>query len=317
MKKFSMLFLLFVFAPLAAVQTVETNPVPAGEDSDCPSGGIEIVTGNDAASDGLDEDEITSRATICNGENGCDIVAVTVQAFSLDSSKCPNHYGVVVTSGVDCDSDGSIDPGKATETVLCYGEKGSAGSGEPGEIGNSSDGSDGTEGRASEFVISEEPKGENCAEGGSKIETRFDADGNGTFEDSEITVKYVCNGSSGPQGSKGEQGKQGIAGTDGLDGADGAKGERGDKGEQGDQGEAGEKGETGSDGFDSLVSMADEAAGDNCEYGGKKFMSGLDKDRNGILDESEVKNSYYICNGDNAVEASEQAASSGCSLTLF
>ena len=51
MKKFSMLFLLFVFAPLAAVQTVETNPVPAGEDSDCPSGGIEIVTGNDAASE--------------------------------------------------------------------------------------------------------------------------------------------------------------------------------------------------------------------------------------------------------------------------
>ena len=201
--------------------------------------------------------------------------------------------------------------------MLCYGGKGSDASATLPGSGNASNGDKGAEGRASELVVSEEPKGENCAEGGSKVEIRFDADGSETFEESEITVKYVCNGNNAPQGSQGEPGKQGIAGTDGLDGADGAKGERGDKGEQGDQGEPGEKGETGSDGFDSLVSVVDEAAGDNCENGGKKLMSGIDKDRNGILDESEVKNSYYICNGPDAAEASETATSSGCSLTLL
>ncbi|MBR4489200.1 collagen-like protein [bacterium] len=316
MKKISMLFLLLVSADLAAVQTVETNSLPSGN-INCPAGGIEIVIGDDTGSDGLDESEITSRAFLCNGENGCDMISSTVQSFSLDTAKCPNHYGVVVTSGVDCDSDGTIDTGKSTETVLCYGTKGPDGNGAAAEAGNSADGADGADGRASEIVVSEEPKGENCAEGGSKVESRFDADGSGTFEETEITVKYICNGSAGPQGSKGEQGKQGIAGTDGVDGADGAQGERGDKGEQGEPGVAGEKGAAGSDGFDSLVSIVDEAAGSNCRNGGKKFMSGLDKDRNGVLDEGEVKSTSYLCNGDDAVEASEAAANSGCSLTIL
>ena len=316
MKKIFLLFLLFCFVPLAADQLVEMTPLTTGN-ANCPAGGLLVTIGDDAdSSKHLEDSEIVSEAYICNGTKGCSTVANARQSSSL-SSQCPTAYGVVVTSGVDCDSDGSIDSGKETETVLCYGAKGSNGSGVTGEPGSASDGADGAEGRASEFVVSEEPAGENCAEGGSKIESRFDADGNGTFESSEITVKYICNGSAGPQGSKGEQGKQGIAGTDGLDGADGAQGERGDKGEQGEQGEAGEKGEAGSDGFDSLVSIVDEAAGDNCENGGKKFMSGLDMDRNGVLDENEVKTTSYICNGDNAVEASEAAAGSGCSLTVF
>lgn len=312
MKKVFILFLLFVFLPLAAVQTIEINQLSPG-DTNCEFGGTEIVISEDMDSVSPEDDEI-KHVFICNGENGCDVISSTEYAYNLDS-QCPTENGVVIKSGVDCDSDDVIDSGKETEMVLCFGGTGSNGSWSA-EGGNAAAGMDGTDGNVSEFVVSEEPEGENCVAGGSKIETRFDADGSGTFEDSEITVKYVCNGES-RQGSQGEQGEQGIAGTDGKDGADGAQGERGDKGERGDQGEAGEKGEAGSDGFDSLVSIVDEAAGDNCENGGKKFMSGLDKDRNGVLDESEVKNSYYICNGDNAAEASEAAASSGCSLTVL
>lgn len=314
MKKIFLLFLLFFVLPLAGVQTIETHDLPLN-DSDCPGGGMEVLVGEDAGGDGLDENEITSRVCICNGENGCDMLSGAQQSSSL-GAKCPTAYGVVVTSGVDCDSDGNIDSGKAVETVICYGVKGENGSGASVSGGNAAAGTEGSDGNVSEIVVSEEPKGENCTEGGTKIEARFDSDGNGSFGDDEKSVSYICNGER-PQGSQGEQGKQGIAGTDGKDGADGAQGDRGDKGEQGEQGEAGEKGETGSDGFNSLVSVVDEAAGDNCEYGGKKFMSGLDKDGNGVLDESEVKNSYYICNGNDAVEASEAAASSGCSLTLF
>ena len=311
MKKIFLLGLLFGFVPLAADQLVEITPLDSS-DTDCENGGIKVVIGEDGDSSGHIEDgEMRSSASICNGENGCNTV------FKIqDSSSCPSHYGIVVKSGVDCDSDGDIDSGQETEVELCYGESKENGS-YATEGTSAADGGEGAEGKVTEFVVTEEPAGDNCPAGGSRIETRFDANGNDTFEDSEISVHYVCNGES-PQGSKGEQGKNGIAGTDGKDGADGAKGERGDKGEQGEQGIAGEPGEAGVDGFDSLVRIVDEAAGSNCENGGKKFMSGLDRDRNGVLDESEVKNSYYICNGRDAVEASEQAAAgSGCSLTVF
>ena len=310
MKKIFLLFLFFGFISLAADQLIETSPLDSG-DTHCQNGGLMVVVGDDADGSGFIEDgETKSTAYICNGKNGCDTVFKIQTAAS-----CQTNYGIVVKGGVDCDADGNVDSGEETSVELCYGESRDNGI-YATEGAVASEGQKGSDGKASEFIITEESAGENCAAGGSRIEIRFDANGNGTFEESEISVHYVCNGTS-PQGSQGEQGKQGIAGTDGKDGVDGAKGEHGDKGEQGEQGIAGEPGEAGPDGFDSLVSMVDEAAGSNCENGGKKFMSGLDKDRNGLLDESEVKNSYYICNGEDAVEASEQATSSGCSLTIF
>jgi Collagen triple helix repeat (20 copies). len=319
MKKIIPLFLLFAFLPLAADETIYTVKLLPG-DTHCNNGGAAVFTGEDLNSDGkLEEgvDAITSSTYICNGDNGCKLIA-SVGVPTTSYPQCYPNNGVSIKSGVDCNLNGEIDDGKETEIILCYGAKGADGTNGTASIAvaDAAEGSNGSDGKASEFVVTEEPAGENCAEGGLKVETRFDSDGSGIVEDSEVSVKYVCNGER-PQGSKGEQGDQGIAGMDGKDGADGAKGERGDKGEPGEPGVAGEKGEAGSDGFDSLVSVIDEPAGNNCEDGGKKFMSGVDSDRNGILDESEVKNSYYICNGEDAEEASEQAVSSGCSLTVF
>ncbi len=320
MKKIFLLFLFFAFSHLAASQIVYTTPVSSGN-AHCPDGGTLVLTGEDINSDGaLEEgvDDIDSSAYICNGENGCDVL-VTVTGPSNSYNECKvgtkPKSGVLISSGVDCNSDGVIDSGQAAETVLCYGTQGSDG-GFAVEGGESAGGTDGANGNATTFVVNEEPAGENCAAGGLKVETSFDSDGNGTIEDSEISVEYVCNGES-PQGSQGEPGEQGIAGTDGKDGAQGAKGERGDKGETGEAGIEGEAGEAGDDGYDSLLSVVDEPAGDHCANGGKKFLSGADTDRNGVLDESEVKNSYYICNGEDAVEASEQAASSGCTVSLI
>lgn len=305
MKKIFVLTLLSFFS-LAAAQKIEI----IDGDETCPAGGVMIRVGEDAdGSEYLEDDEIESSAHICNGKDACNTIVT-----SVGSAQCADTLGVSVTSGVDCNSDGEIDS-KETITVLCYGSDGSNGAVFV-EGGDAAVGENGKSGKSSEIVVSEEPAGENCASGGSKIENCFDANGNETFEDSEISVYYICNGES-PQGSQGEPGGQGVAGTNGKDGVNGAKGERGDKGEQGDQGPTGEPGAAGPDGFDSLVSIVDEAAGDQCANGGKKFMSGLDKDRNGVLDESEVKNSYYICNGENAVEASEAASSSGCSVTIF
>jgi hypothetical protein len=56
-------------------------------------------------------------------------------------------------------------------------------------------------------------------------------------------------------------------------------------------------GEDGIDGFNSIISTEIEHAGLNCEAGGIRLNYGLDLNRNGNLDESEIETSDYICNG--------------------
>jgi hypothetical protein len=53
----------------------------------------------------------------------------------------------------------------------------------------------------------------------------------------------------------------------------------------------------GTNGLNSLVSVVDEAAGTNCATGGERITYGLDDNRNGILDASEVDGSRYVCDG--------------------
>jgi hypothetical protein len=62
-------------------------------------------------------------------------------------------------------------------------------------------------------------------------------------------------------------------------------------------------GTTGTNGLNSLVQTSAEPAGANCTYGGTKFETGLDANRNGILDASEViaAQTRYVCNGAGAI----------------
>ena len=53
----------------------------------------------------------------------------------------------------------------------------------------------------------------------------------------------------------------------------------------------------GEDGLPIMVSVADEPAGSNCANGGSKVSFGYDNNDNGTLDETEVTNATYICNG--------------------
>ena len=308
MKKIILLLSVFVSAQLCADWLIETTSLP--EDNEhCPNGGTLLSFGEDPGSGTLDDTAL--KAYVCNGEDGCKMLADP-------TPNTPKPGCFTIKSGLDCDGkDGIDDPEASTSMTLCSGTDGEDGTfqiNSGNEASQGENGEDGANGKVSELVLTEEEAGENCETGGKKIENRFDSNGNGTFEESEISVSYVCRGEDGVT-PVGGQGPDGLPGTDGRDGAKGAKGETGDKGEQGDQGIPGEKGADGNDGYDSLLSVVDEPAGDKCANGGKKFLSGIDTDRNGVLDESEVKNSYYICNGEDAVEASEQAASSGCSVS--
>lgn len=62
--------------------------------------------------------------------------------------------------------------------------------------GCADDGSNGTNGISSLTSVTQEPAGSNCANGGQKIDSGQDLNGNGALDLSEITsTQYVCNGS--------------------------------------------------------------------------------------------------------------------------
>lgn len=52
----------------------------------------------------------------------------------------------------------------------------------------------------------------------------------------------------------------------------------------------------------SLVTIVEESNGENCSAGGKKINTGLDENNNGLLEDSEVVESSYLCNGESGVD---------------
>ena len=61
-------------------------------------------------------------------------------------------------------------------------------------------------------------------------------------------------------------------------------------------------GAPGAPGLNSLINVSDEAAGANCEHGGKKVTSGADGNANGVLDSTEVSATNYICAEEQSAE---------------
>ena len=50
-------------------------------------------------------------------------------------------------------------------------------------------------------------------------------------------------------------------------------------------------------GDNSLINTSIESSGNNCTNGGIKIDSGIDNNNNGILDDSEIQSTRFICNG--------------------
>ena len=65
------------------------------------------------------------------------------------------------------------------------------------------------------------------------------------------------------------------------------------------EGEKGTEGLQGGDGLNSLINISDENSGSNCENGGLKVETGLDNNFNGTLENNEIQNIKYVCNGIN------------------
>ena len=85
-----------------------------------------------------------------------------------------------------------------------------------------SNGNDGDSANQSLIKTTVEAAGDNCANGGIKIETGIDTNGDGTLDDEEVDssqTKYLCNGTDGADGKDGADGEDGVDGVDGADGS--------------------------------------------------------------------------------------------------
>jgi len=147
---------------------------------------------------------------------------------------CPNG-GYKVLSGIDFNNNNLLDDNEIDATeYICNGSNGSN----------------------SLISILPEPAGVNCSSGGYKVTTGIDMNNNKTLDSTEVqNTKYICNGNNG------------------------------------------------NNGYNSLINVFAVAAGGDCANGGYKIQTGLDSNRSGILDASEIQNTQFICNGINGINS--------------
>jgi hypothetical protein len=124
------------------------------------------------------------------GSNGL----TAVSSLPAGNTHCPAG-GSKLTVGQDTNGNGKLDDTEVTGfSYVCNGAPGAAGpQGVTGETGASAP--------SSLIRTTIEPRGSNCANGGQKIETGLDANGNSVLDDDEVNpnaTAYVCDGPCRP-----------------------------------------------------------------------------------------------------------------------
>jgi hypothetical protein len=161
-----------------------------------------------------------------------------------------------------------------------------------------------------------EPASDRCVSGGIRIQSGLDTDRDGVLQLSEITqTQLICNGAAGAAGANASAMTSLVAsvvepagshcaagGTRVHAGLDSNGNGVLDDGEISSTryvcgGTPGAPGATGNAGLNSLMRMLAEPAGAACAFGGQKITSGLDSNRNSVLDDAEVTSTTYVCHG--------------------
>ena len=168
-------------------------------------------------------------------------------AYYSPASDVPGPEGPAGADGQDGNDgqDGATGPNGQDGSTGPAGPTGP--SGPQGEQGPA--GADGEVAIKTLINTSDEAAGDNCANGGVKIEVGEDINADGILDTDEVDdslTRYVCNGVDGEDGAVGPQGIQGIQGDTG---AQGLKGDKGDTGAVGPQGIQGIQGDTGAQGL--------------------------------------------------------------------
>lgn len=173
--------------------------------------------------------------------------------------------GARIAAGIDTNRNGVLDLAEvSTAQYVCNGATGLTGaSGVAGLAGaTGSAGPVGPAGTGSLVRLDPEPAGVHCVNAGWQVSVGSDTNNNGRLDSSEVSsVAYVCNGLTGAAGATGSNGSNGV------------------------------------NGLSSLLDLLAEPAGANCLYGGTRVQTGLDGNRNGLLDVGEVTSTSYVCHG--------------------
>ena len=245
-----------------------------------------------------DNGDGTSTLTCPGGEsvtfpNSDSSPATLVDAVAEPAGPNCASGGTAIHAGPDADGDGVLDDAEISSTVY---------------VCNGADGADST---PILVGVEEEPAGANCAQGGLAVMVGPDADGDGTLDAGEVTdTSYVCDGAAGTDGEDAvatlvrveeelpglncEAGGQAILVGPDTD-ADGTL----DDAEVASTTYAcnGADGADGADGVATLVRVDEVAPGAICALGGQAILVVPDADGDGVLDDSEVVSTSYVCSG--------------------
>ncbi|SHH19488.1 hypothetical protein SAMN04488109_3110 [Chryseolinea serpens] len=126
----------------------------------------------------------------CQGEDGQPgLNSLIGVAEEGPGAHCENG-GFKLQSGLDKDRNGALNPDEVeTTNFVCNGKTGSAGS-------------NGTNGASSIFDMIPEPVSDACPNGGLKVITGLDLNGDGQLTGNEVaTTQYLCNGTNGKNGN--------------------------------------------------------------------------------------------------------------------
>lgn len=114
-------------------------------------------------------------------------------------------------------------------------------------------------------------------------------------ESGAICIRNGIDGADGQDGSDGIDGTNGTDGQNGSDGINGTNGENGSDGQNGSDGTDGEDGSDGENGFNTLIKITKVEDPSICEHGGKEISTGLDTNRDDILQDSETDQTIIWC----------------------
>lgn len=210
---------------------------------------------------------------------GCRSSTSLVRALPVAAGQACRYGGLQVQTGLDLDDNGQLDPREVRDTQFVCNQW--------------------VDGKSSLVNVQAEPSGANCRSGGFRLDVGLDDDGNGQLEAGEIdSSKYVCHGDAHLlKVEKVESGPGCVAGgVRVLSGFDRNGNSALDVGEvQGTEYVC--NGRDGEDGKSTVVKVSaiPASAQGVCFFGGSLIESGLDLNRNGVLEATEVTSSRSLC----------------------
>jgi hypothetical protein len=279
------------------------------EGAECAAGGQKLTSGLDFNRNGtLDIDEVIQTKYICNGVSPV-VHPSLVKTENVGPGEFCANGGVKISSGLDVNEDGLLSEGEITgNAYICHGEDG--------------------ENSLSLVAVEKEADGANCSAGGNKVTSGQDLNADGTLQAEEVTdVNYICNGTDGIDGEDGLSALVNVADEpEGVNCPSGGK--RIETGQDDnadgvlqtseiDQSDYLCNGENGDSAISSLVRVEQEAAGANCSAGGYVLHTGMDANANAYLDNSEISESHYVCNGEDGAGSGDGGSGGAADTNYF